>query len=80
MSAPVTSALARRTDTPTYKPPCRYLSPILSREDRPEAGQTAATGHDRLHQSAREDRSNSAPGLWTTLRQQLKARSSRSLP
>ena len=80
MSAPVTSALARKTGTPICKPPYRHLSPIPSREDHPEAGQTAAMGHDHPHQSTLEDKSNLAPGLLTTLRQQLKARSSRSPP
>ena len=80
MSAPVTSALAQKTGTPICKPPCRHLSPIPSREDHPEASQTAAMGHDHPHQSVREDKSNLAPGLLTTSRQQSKARSSRSPP
>ena len=80
MSAPVTSALARKTGTPICKPPCRHLSPIPSREDHPEAGQTAAMGQDHPHQSAQEDKSNLAPGLLTTLRQSSRVRSSRSPP
>ena len=77
-SAPVTSVLARKTGIPICKPPYRHLSPIPSREDHPEAGQTTAMGHDHPHQLALEDKSNSAPGLLTTLRQRSKARSSQS--
>ena len=58
MSAPLTSALARKTGTPICKPPYRHLSPIPSREDHPKAGQTAAMGHDHPHQSALEDKNS----------------------
>ena len=53
MSAPVTSALARKTGTPICKPLHRHPSPILSQENHPEAVQTTEKGHDHPHQSAR---------------------------
>ena len=65
-SAPVTSALARKTGIPICKPPYRHPSPILSRADHPKAGETTEKGHDHPHQSAQEGRSSLTPGLLRT--------------
>ena len=70
-SAPVASALARKTGILTCKPPYLHLSPILLRADHQEAGQTAAKGHGHPHRSEQEGKSNLIPGLLRTLRRQL---------
>ena len=78
MSAPVTSAVARKTSTPICKPPYRHLSPNFLRADHPEAGQTTENGHDHPHRSVQEGKNSLAPDLLRTLRQRSTARSLQS--